>query len=195
MLATSLSAPPVIAFGALLCKETWLLQWHLTAQFVSRLHPHHRQARKSLVAGRASLRLTTAAVCGAIDCALRLQTLFDGYVPALSRHLHKLRCLALSLRCQPATSACISGSSTAVRRAPFSFHPWAILTATFSHPQRLCRQPPKPPARLLSFSVCDAMPAPGPDVRRADAQTPHRQRWRPLLSLRAACGTRHGGVG
>ena len=106
MLATSLSAPPVIAFGALLCKETWLLQWHLTAQFVSRLHPHHRQARKSLVAGRASLRLTTAAVCGAIDCALRLQTLFDGYVPALSRHLHKLRCLALSLRCQPATSAC-----------------------------------------------------------------------------------------
>lgn len=185
MLATSLSAPP----------GTWLMQWHLTAQSVSRLHPHHRQARKSLVAGRASLRLTTAAVCGAIDCTLRLQTLFDGYVPALSRHLHKLRCRALSLRCQPATSACISGSSTAVRRAPFSFHPWAILTATFSLPQRLCRQPHKLPARQLSLSVCDAMPAPGPDARCADALTPLRQRWRPLLSLRAAYGTRHGGVG
>ena len=86
MSAASLSAPPVIAFGALLCKETWPTLWLLTAQSVSRLHPHHRQARTSLVAGRASLRLTTAAVCGAIDCALRLQTLFDGYVSALSRH-------------------------------------------------------------------------------------------------------------
>ena len=86
MLATSLSAPPVIAFGALLCKETWPTLWLMTAQSVSRLHPHHRQARTSLVAGRASLRLTTAAVCGAIDCALRLQTIFDGYVSALSRH-------------------------------------------------------------------------------------------------------------
>ena len=86
MLAASLSAPPVIAFGALLCKETWPTLWLLTAQSVRRLHPHHRQARTSLVAGRASLRLTTAAVCGAIDCALRLQTIFDGYVSALSRH-------------------------------------------------------------------------------------------------------------
>ena len=162
MSAASLSAPPVIAFGALLCKETWPTLWLMTAQSVSRLHPHHRQAQTSLVAGRASLRLTTAAVCGSRDCALRLQTLFDGYVSALSRHLHKFRCRALSLRCQPATSACISGSSTAVSRAPFSFHPLAILTATFSHPQRLCRQPPKLPARQLSFSVCDATPAPGP---------------------------------
>lgn len=185
MLAASLSTPP----------GTWLLQWHLTAQSVSRLHPHHRQARTSLVAGRSSLRLTTAAVCGAIDCALRLQTIFDGCVSASSRHLHKFRCRALSLRCQPATSACFSGLSTAVRRAPFSFHPWAILTATLSHPQRLCRQPPKPPARQLSFFVCDAMPAPGPDARCSDALTPLRQRWRPFLSLRAACGTRHGGVG
>lgn len=78
---------------------------------------------------------------------------------------------------------------------PSSFHPCAILTATFSLPQRLCRQPHKLPARQLSFSVCDAMPAPGPDARCADALTPLRQRWRPLLSLRAACGTRHGGVG
>ena len=159
------------------------------------MHPHHRQAQTSLVAGRASLRLTTAAVCGSRDCALRLQTLFDGYISALSRHLHKFRCRALSLRCQPATSACISGSSTALRRAPFSFHPLATLTATFYHPQRLCRQPPKLPARLLLFSVCDATPAPGPDARCAYALTSLRQRWRPLLSLRAACGTRHGGVG
>ena len=33
------------------------------------------------------------------------------------------RCRALSLRCQPATSACISGSSTALRRAPFLLSP------------------------------------------------------------------------
>ena len=76
MSAASLSAPP----------GTWPMLWLLTAQSVSRLHPHHRQARTSLVAGRASLRLTTAAVCGSRDCALRLQTLFDGYVSALSRH-------------------------------------------------------------------------------------------------------------
>ena len=30
-----------------------------------------------------------------------------------------------------------------------------------SHPQRLCRQHHKLPARLLLFSVCDATPAPG----------------------------------
>ena len=76
-----------------------------------------------------SLRLKTAAVFGPIDCALRLvlrftptpllrhgvgrvclrlwlQTISDGYVPAQSRHLRKLRGRALSLRCQPATYAC-----------------------------------------------------------------------------------------
>lgn len=76
MLAASLLTPP----------GTWPTLWRLTAQSVSRLHPHHRQARTSLVAGRAYLRLTTVAVCGAIDCALRLQTIFDGYVSALYRH-------------------------------------------------------------------------------------------------------------
>lgn len=34
-----------------------------------------------------------------------------------------------------------------------------------------------------------------PDGRCADALTPLRQRWRPLRSLRAASGARHGGVG
>ena len=57
---------------------------------------------------------------------------------------------------------------------PSSFHPCAILTATFSIPLRLCRQPHKLPARQLSLSVCDAMPAPGPSVWCADAQTPLR---------------------
>ncbi len=39
------------------------------------------------------------------------------------------------------------------------------------------------------------MPAPSPDGRCADALSPLRQRWRPLRSLRAASGARHGGAG
>lgn len=66
---------------------------------------------------------------------------------------------------------------------PSSFHPCAILTATFSLPQRLCRQPHKLPARQLSLSVCDAMPAPGRcTVRRCTNSAPVVGQ--PLRSLR-----------
>ena len=184
MSAASLSAPPVIAFGALLCKETWPTLWLMTAQSVSRLHPHHRQAQTSLVAGRASLRLTTAAVCGSRDCALRLQTLFDGYISALSRHLHKFRCRALSLRCQPATSACISGSSTALRRAPFLLSPLShtdghVLPPTVAMPPT--SQAPGT-ATLIIRLRRNARPRPRCTVRRCTDSVPAVGQ--PLHSLR-----------
>lgn len=184
MSAASLSAPPVIAFGALLCKETWPTLWLMTAQSVSRLHPHHRQAQTSLVAGRASLRLTTAAVCGSRDCALRLQTLFDGYISALSRHRNLWRCRALSLRCQPATSACISGSSTALRRAPFLLSPLShtdghVLPPTVAMPPT--SQAPGT-ATLIIRLRRNARPRPRCTVRRCTDSVPAVGQ--PLHSLR-----------
>ena len=78
---------------------------------------------------------------------------------------------------------------------PSSFHPLAILTATFSHPQWLCRQPPKLPARLLSLSVCDATPAPGPDARCDVALTPFRLSANHFTHSESAYGLGQGQVG
>ena len=93
---------------------------------VSRLRPSHRQARASLF---------TAALCSAVNkdrCGLRVDRLRPPSALRLRRHPScvggwlapfRLRLQTLfggyvSLRCQPETSACYSGSSMPCRRSP-----------------------------------------------------------------------------
>lgn len=130
------------------------------------------------------MRLTTAAVCRAIDCALRLQTIFDGCVYALSRHLHKFRCRTLSLRCQPATSTCISGSSTAVRRALFSLLPLSHTDGHVLPPTEAMPPTSQAPgtATLIIRLRRNARPGPRCAVRRCTDSTPAVGQ--PLHSLR-----------
>lgn len=179
--------------GIIIAPGTWPTLWLLTAQSVSRLHPHHRQARTSLVAGRASLRLTTAAVCGAIDCALRLQTIFDGCVYALSRHLHKFRCRTLSLRCQPESSACYSGPSMPCRRSPSSGRRKTPISRLLPPIEETVIATQS--VGYLLYIVCDAMPTPGPDARCADALTPLRLSANHFTHSESAYGLGQGKVG
>ena len=169
----------------------------------------HCQVRAFLVGGYSSLRLKTTAVrrgdrlrpplattlrnfprslrvCYGLH-SLRLQTAFDGYTLAIA-DTSGCACGVASLpfRCQLATSVCPSDLSM-----PLSLHSdlhsrIAILRHCASHPQEQSRLHSTPPG---------IDPAPRPDGRCADALTPLRQRWRPLHSLRAASGSRHGGVG
>ena len=160
---------------------------------VSRLRPSLRQSRASLFTAAlgsavnkdrfglrverlrppSALRLRRHPSCiggWLAPFRLRLQTLFGGYV---------------SLRCQPETSACYSGSSMPCRRSPSSARSKPTIS-TFSHPQKMCRLHSKPSA----FA-----PTPGPDVRCADVLTLLRQTANRLCLLRVASGSRHGGVG
>ena len=70
----------------------------------------------------------------------------------------------------------------------------AILTATFLPPAEEEAAYIPSPGTFLLF-VCDAMPAPGPDVRCADALTPLRQSANHFTHSESAYGLEQGQVG
>lgn len=172
--------------------------------------PSHCQVRAFLVGDYASLhcRLKTAAVFGAIDCALRslrppqlpslaagllrlrslrLQTIFNGYVLALRRHPSFVGVLA---RFTPLLTRNLRLLFRLVNAGALLSKLQSPLRHTVSHVppthRGSCRLHSKPSA----FA-----PTPGPDVRCADVLTLLRQTAIRLCLLRVASGARHGGVG
>lgn len=162
------------------------------------------------------LRLKTAAVFGSIDCSFRLHSasstppsLRYGGMALHSGCTRKLS-LATTFRLsptpllrrgvgpppfhrQPETSACYSGPSMPCRRSP-SFGR--------SEPPISGLLPPIEEAVIaiqsvgyLLYIVCDAMPAPGPDARCADALTPLRLSANHFTHSESAYGLRQGQVG
>ena len=172
--------------------------------------PSHCQVRAFLVGDYASLhcRLKTAAVFGAIDCALhslrppqlpslaagllrlrslRLQTIFNGYVLALRRHPSFVGVLA---RFTPLLTRNLRLLFRLVNAGALLSELQSPLRHTVSHVppthRGSCRLHSKPSA----FA-----PTPSPDVRCADVLTLLRQTANRLCLLRVASGARHGGVG
>ena len=145
------------------------------------------------------LRLKTASAFGSIDCSLRsLQSSVTslascGFTAASTPYDHKLSSHFHShftpdtsgcaygvgfvpITVCPETSACFSEPSMTCCRAPSSIthlrHTDSLAPPTHRGGSRLHSTPT---ARSSPLSVCDAMSAPGPDGRCADALTPLRQ--------------------
>lgn len=185
---------------------------------VSRLRPKHRQPRAFLAEApllcasaknRCGLRVDrlfippTFRFLHATFAALRWhgapfrlhsQTIFTPTFPLYPRHLRLL------LRCRVRSHSGVPRNLRLLFRAVDAMPPHSILRSA-----RVVnlRAPPThigschchSVRRLLSFIVCDAMPAPGPDARCADALTPLRQSANHYTHSESAYGLGQGQVG
>ena len=172
--------------------------------------PSHCQVRAFLVGDYASLhcRLKTAAVFGAIDCALhslrppqlpslaagllrfrslRLQTIFNGYVPALRRHPSFVGVLA---RFTPLLTRNLRLLFRLVNAGALLSELQSPLRHTVSHVPPTHRGSCRLHSKLSAFA-----PTPGPDVRCADALTPLRQTANRFTHSEFAYGLGQGQVG
>ncbi len=125
-------------------------------------------------------------VCyGSAPCGYKLSSRFHFRLP--HRHLRRAYGVgALQFQCDPKPPLAFPTCQRRVAPLQTPIAPEPYCQPRSSHPWR--KLPP-------TFHALGIDPAPSPDGRCADALTPLRQRWRPLRSLRAASGARHGGVG